>query len=93
MQLTTRFLAIAAASLALATLTTRAFADPIPGTVDEATRTTIKVSGHTYKIEDTTTFEDQSGSRVALTELQPGTPVEIELSDDHLVNVKATVVR
>jgi hypothetical protein len=91
--MTKRFLTVALAGAALVLATSHAFADPIPGRIEEVTRTTIKVDGHTYKIEESTTLEDRSGSRIALTELTPGTPVELELSDDHLVDVKATVIR
>ena len=71
-----------------------AFADPIAGVIDEASATSIKVSGATYQIDRDTTLEDQSGNRVAVRELIPGTRVELELDDTRrLVDVRAFVIR
>ena len=82
-----------AALLVTLSFSALAAADPIPGRVDETTKTTITVNGQRYTIESTTTLEDQSGARIAVAELVPGTAVEIELDGSHLVDLRAAVIR
>ena len=88
--LTRRALAAVLITLATAAVT---WAEPIPGKIDEATKTSVTVNGQRYTIETETTIEDRSGAPVSVTELRPGTDVEIELDGRHLVNLRAAVVR
>ncbi len=71
-----------------------AYASPRQGTVESVTPAQLTVSGQHYKIEPETELLDRGGHRIALSELIPGTPVELEVDDEGtLVAVKATLAR
>lgn len=66
----------------------------VTGTVTEVTKHEVTVNGVRYRIEHDTTLEDQNGRAIALPEIRPGTPVELELDDEgDLGVIRATVVR
>jgi hypothetical protein len=71
-----------------------AHASPRQGTVDSLKPPQIVVSGHPYTIDAETELLDRGGHRVALSEIVPGTPVELEVDDEGtLVAIRATLVR
>jgi len=54
----------------------------------------ITVSEVAYKIEDGTGIEDLASHKIFLSEIHPGTSVELEFDDEgHLVTIRAAVVR
>ena len=64
------------------------------GTVDSLRPPQIVVSGQPYTIDKETELLDRGGHRIALSELVPGTPVELEVDDEGtLVAIRATLVR
>jgi hypothetical protein len=64
------------------------------GTVDSLKPPQLVVSGQPYTIDAETELLDRGGHRIALSELVPGTPVELEVDDEGtLVAVRATLVR
>jgi hypothetical protein len=84
---------LAAATFLTLTCTAVGWADPVPGKIDEASKTSVTVNGQRYAVESDTTIEDRSGTPVAVTELKPGTEVEIEVDGSRLVNLRAAVIR
>jgi hypothetical protein len=67
---------------------------PRQGTVDSLRPPQIVVSGQPYTIDKETELLDRGGHRIALSELVPGTPVELEVDDEGtLVAIRATLVR
>jgi hypothetical protein len=64
------------------------------GTVSASDPSGVTVSGQRYVIDADTEILDRGGHRVAVKELVPGTPVELEIGDDgNLTVVHATLVR
>jgi hypothetical protein len=71
-----------------------AHATPTVGIVESLIFPQLTVSGHRYTIEPETELIDRGGHRIALTELIPGTPVELDVDDEGTLGVvKATLVR
>jgi hypothetical protein len=66
----------------------------VSGTVTEITKNDVTVNGAVYGIAAGTSLEDQNGRPIALPEIRPGTPVDLEFDDDgDLGVIRATVVR
>ena len=66
----------------------------VVGVVTEVTKQTLIVSGARYEIEEGTSLVDQNERPIALPELRPGVPVELEFDEEgNLGVVRATVVR
>jgi hypothetical protein len=64
------------------------------GTVESAGDARVTVSGRTFTIDRDTELLDRGGHRIAVKELVPGTPVDLDIDDDgNLVSVHATLVR
>jgi len=73
---------------------TSAHATPTYGTVESVSPPQITVSGQRYTIEPETELLDRGGQRIQMSDLVPGTPVEIDVDDEGTVGyVKATLVR
>jgi hypothetical protein len=71
-----------------------AYASARHGTVDSVSPPHLTVSGQQYTMDAGTELLDRGGHRIALSELIPGTPVELEVDDEGtLVAVRATLVR
>lgn len=82
------------ASLIVVLGTVRADAAQRQGTVESADPTQVTVSGQTYAIDRETELLDRGGQRIRVSELVPGTAVELEIDDDgRLVTLRATLVR
>ena len=80
--------------LGLALVAPSAYAATRQGTVDRVDPPHLTVSGQRYTIEPETELLDRGGHRIALQEITPGTPVELEVDDEGtLVALKATLVR
>jgi Domain of unknown function (DUF5666) len=80
--------------LGLALVAPSVHATPMSGTVEAVDPQQITVSGKRYKIEPETELIDRGGHRIGLTELVPGTPVELDIDDEGTLGVvKATLVR
>src|SRR5262249_49345988 len=80
--------------LGTALVATSAHATPTFGTVDSVRPPQITVSGRSYTIEAETELLDRGGHRIQLSEIIPGTPVEIDVDDEGTVGyVKATLAR
>lgn len=66
----------------------------VQGTVESSDPTQVTVSGHRYAFDADTDILDRGGSRIAVKELVPGTPVELEIGDEgNLAVLHATLVR
>ena len=64
------------------------------GTVDSSDPAQITVAGNRYAIDADTELLDRGGHRIPVTEIVPGTAVELEIGDDaNLVSVRANLVR
>lgn len=64
------------------------------GTVDANDESHVTVSGQRYPIGPDTELLDGGGHRVAVKELVPGTPVELEIGDDgDLTVLRAKLIR
>jgi hypothetical protein len=64
------------------------------GTVDSSDPSQVVVSGQRYLIDADSELLDRGGSRIAVKELVPGTPVELEIGDDgNLAVLHATLAR
>lgn len=71
-----------------------AYATPTFGTVESVTPTQIVASGQRYPLDSETELLDRGGHRIRLSEIIPGTPVEIDVDDEGNVGyVKATLAR
>jgi hypothetical protein len=66
----------------------------VAGTVSASDPSSVTVSGHRYVIDTDTEIIDRGGRRVAMKELVPGTPVELDIGDDgNLAVLRATLAR
>jgi hypothetical protein len=64
------------------------------GTVDSSDPAQVTVAGRRYAIDSDTELLDRGGHRIPVTELVPGTAVDLEIGDDgDLVSVRANLVR
>jgi hypothetical protein len=71
-----------------------AYATPTYGTVEAVSAKQLTVSGHRYTLDSETELLDRGGERIQLSEIVPGTPVEIDVDDEGNVGyVKATLAR
>jgi hypothetical protein len=88
-----RFVAIG--TVAMLALAARAFADTtVHGTVDALAGTRVTVGGQSYAITSDSELTDLGGARLQLSELRPGTAVELDLDEGgRLVVLRAAVVR
>jgi hypothetical protein len=66
----------------------------VDGVLTAVDGATVTVDGSQFVVTDATVCEDQTGGRVALEELRPGTSVSIEIGDDgELALLKADLLR
>ena len=71
-----------------------AHATPRFGTIESVSPPQITVAGERYTIEKETELLDRGGNSIRMSDLVPGTPVEIDVDDEGTVGyVKATLVR
>jgi len=69
-------------------------ATPTFGTIESISPPVITVAGQRYTIEKETELLDRGGHTIQMSDLVPGTPVEIDVDDEGTVGyVKATLVR
>lgn len=85
---------IGAALGALGALLATAAWAALAGIVTGVTPSSITVSKVAYELHDEATILDMTGRPIALGEIRPGIPVEIELDDEgRVVVIRASVVR
>jgi hypothetical protein len=86
---------VALGAVAMLAFGARALADTtVHGTVDAVVGRRVTVSGQSYAIRAESELTDLGGARLQLSELRPGTPVDLDLDDSgQLVVLRAAVVR
>lgn len=84
---------VAAAWIAVALGAGAAWAG-LNGVVTAINERAITLGNAAYAIEKSTSIEDLGGRTIGLTEIRPGTPVELDFDDEgKLATIRATVVR
>ena len=80
--------------LALLAFAAPAAADTVRGVLQAVDGGRVTLGGQSYAIESESELTDLGGDRIQVSELHPGTQVEMDLDESgHLVVLRAAVVR